>query len=68
MNIFVTGAGGYIGGSVAMALLAAGHRVRGLTRSTASAERLAKSGIEPVLGTLGRCRRADPRSASVPTA
>ncbi|HSW26562.1 MAG TPA: NmrA family NAD(P)-binding protein, partial [Burkholderiaceae bacterium] len=52
MNIFVTGAGGYIGGSVAMALLAAGHRVRGLTRSTASAERLAKIGIDPVLGTL----------------
>jgi nucleoside-diphosphate-sugar epimerase len=52
MNIFVTGAGGYIGGSVAMALLAAGHRVRGLARSAASAERLAASGIDPVLGTL----------------
>jgi len=52
MNLFVTGAGGYIGGSVAMALLAAGHRVRGLTRSTASAERLAATGMEPVLGTL----------------
>ena len=52
MNIFVTGAGGYIGGSVATALLAAGHRVRGLTRGAASAERLAAIGIEPVLGTL----------------
>jgi nucleoside-diphosphate-sugar epimerase len=52
MNIFVTGAGGYIGGSVAMALLAAGHRVRGLTRSAESAERLANCGIDPVLGTL----------------
>src|SRR5512144_2256744 len=52
MNVFVTGAGGYIGGSVAMALLAAGHRVRGLTRSAASAERLAANGIEPVIGTL----------------
>jgi len=52
MNIFVTGASGYIGGSVAMALLASGHRVRGLTRSAASAERLAKIGIDPVLGTL----------------
>jgi nucleoside-diphosphate-sugar epimerase len=52
MNVFVTGAGGYIGGSVAMALLAAGHRVRGLTRSAASAERLAKGGIDPVVGTL----------------
>ena len=52
MNIFVTGAGGYIGGSVAMALLAAGHHVRGLTRSAASAERLAPIGIDPVIGTL----------------
>jgi nucleoside-diphosphate-sugar epimerase len=52
MNIFVTGAGGYIGGSVAIALLAAGHRVSGLARSTANAERLANSGIDPVLGTL----------------
>lgn len=52
MNIFITGVGGYIGGSVASALLAAGHRVRGLTRSEASAQRLAASGVEPVLGTL----------------
>ena len=52
MNIFITGAGGYIGGSVAMALLAGGHRVSGLARSTANAERLTKSGIDPVLGTL----------------
>lgn len=52
MNIFITGAGGYIGGSVAMALVAAGHRVRGLTRGAANAERLAASGIEPVTGAL----------------
>jgi nucleoside-diphosphate-sugar epimerase len=52
MKIFITGAGGYIGGSVAMALLAAGHRVRGLTRNAASAQRLAETGIEPVLGSL----------------
>lgn len=52
MNIFVTGAGGYIGGSVAAALLASGHRVRGLTRSDTSAKRLAACGIEPVIGAL----------------
>jgi nucleoside-diphosphate-sugar epimerase len=52
MNIFITGAGGYIGGSIASALLAGGHRVRGLTRGSASAEQLAARGIEPVLGTL----------------
>lgn len=52
MNIFITGAGGYIGGTVASALLATGHRVRGLTRSKASAQQLAACGIDPVLGTL----------------
>ena len=52
MNIFLTGASGYIGGSVAMGLLAAGHSVRGLTRGPASADRLRASGIEPVIGTL----------------
>ena len=52
MNIFMTGAGGYIGGTIASALLAAGHGVRGLTRSPASARQLAACGIEPVPGTL----------------
>lgn len=52
MDLFLTGASGYIGGSVARALLADGHRVRGLTRSTADAQRLAAQGIEPVPGTL----------------
>lgn len=52
MNIFITGAGGYIGGSVAAALLANGHHVRGLARSAPSAAKLAACGIEPVLGTV----------------
>jgi nucleoside-diphosphate-sugar epimerase len=52
MNIFMTGAGGYIGGTIASALIAAGHDVRGLTRSKASAQQLAAWGIEPVFGTL----------------
>jgi nucleoside-diphosphate-sugar epimerase len=52
MNIFVTGAGGFIGGSVAAALLAAGHRVRGLTRGSANAGHLSARGIEPVFGKL----------------
>lgn len=52
MNLFITGAGGYIGGSVAAALLAGGHQVRGLARSDGSAARLAALGIVPVLGTL----------------
>lgn len=52
MNLFLTGAGGYIGGSVAQTLLADGHHLRGLTRSAADAQRLAAQGIEPVLGSL----------------
>lgn len=52
MNIFITGVGGYIGGSIAAALQTSGHQVRGLARTTANAERLAACGIQPVLGTL----------------
>jgi nucleoside-diphosphate-sugar epimerase len=52
MNIFVTGASGYIGGSVAAALIAAGHAVSGLARSAQSAEALEARGIAPVRGTL----------------
>jgi nucleoside-diphosphate-sugar epimerase len=52
MKIFITGASGYIGGSVAAGLLAAGHEVSGLARSRERATQLAEFGIEPVLGTL----------------
>ena len=52
MRIFLTGANGYIGGSVACALIAAGHKVRGLVRSSAKADTVAAHGIEPVIGSL----------------
>jgi nucleoside-diphosphate-sugar epimerase len=52
MNIFLTGASGYIGGSVALALREAGHRVRGLTRDERTAGLLAASGIEAVIGSI----------------
>jgi nucleoside-diphosphate-sugar epimerase len=52
MKIFVTGAAGFIGGSVAMRLLAQGHEILGLVRNDDAANRLAQSGIEPVMGTL----------------
>ena len=38
MEIFITGSSGYIGGSVAMELIARGHRVRGLVRSAGTAK------------------------------
>jgi len=65
-TIFLTGATGYIGGSVAARLVGIGHRVRGLVRSQQGAALLDQRGIEPVLGTLddadlltGEARSAD---------
>lgn len=52
MRIFCTGASGYIGGSVAAALVAAGHDVSGLVRSERSAEQVRALGVAPVLGSL----------------
>src|SRR5215467_10852452 len=52
MRIFLTGANGFIGGAVARALIAAGHRVRGLVRDKAKAEVVTAHGIEAVIGSL----------------
>jgi nucleoside-diphosphate-sugar epimerase len=66
VHVFVTGATGYIGGSVAARLLAGGHRVVGLTRTEAGAARLRALGVEPRVGSLAdhgllaaEARRAD---------
>jgi len=52
MKVFITGASGYIGGSVAHALVAQGASVSGLARSEAAADALKERGITPVIGTL----------------
>lgn len=52
MKVFCTGASGYIGGSVAAHLAAAGHQVTGLVRSPEKADAVRSFGIEPVMGTL----------------
>ena len=52
LNVFMTGASGYIGGTVADALKRAGHSVSGLARSEAAAARLRAHGIDPVRGEL----------------
>ncbi|MQR00628.1 NAD-dependent epimerase/dehydratase family protein [Glaciimonas soli] len=52
MKVFITGATGFIGGSVAARLVAEGYSVRGLVRTEAQAALLAQRGIEPVLGML----------------
>ncbi len=52
MRIFMTGVTGYIGGSIAAALINAGHSVVGLVRQENMASLLAVRGIQPLLGTL----------------
>lgn len=52
MSIFITGATGFIGGSLADRLRRDGHAVRGLVRDAGKAARLAALGIEPVEGSL----------------
>ncbi len=62
-KVFVTGASGYIGGTVAVRLAKAGYQVKGLTRSESSADKLKTLGVEPVLGDLldaallGKCAK-----------
>ena len=52
MNVFVTGAAGFIGGSIATALVKAGHQVTGLVRSPEQEQQMLALGITPVIGTL----------------
>ncbi|CAB3778029.1 NAD-dependent epimerase/dehydratase family protein [Paraburkholderia fynbosensis] len=52
MKIFITGASGFIGGSIAAHLVRAGHQVRGLIRQPEHSAELQRLGIEPVIGTL----------------
>jgi nucleoside-diphosphate-sugar epimerase len=52
VNIFITGANGFIGGSIAAGMVRAGHHVRGLIRKPEQAAELKRLGIEPVIGSL----------------
>ena len=52
MSIFVTGSTGFIGTELVAELIAAGHHVRGLTRSDAGVEQLKAAGAEVHRGDL----------------
>jgi nucleoside-diphosphate-sugar epimerase len=52
MHVFVTGASGHIGLPVVRGLLGAGHKVVGLARSDASADKIESAGAEVRRGTL----------------
>lgn len=52
MKVFMTGASGYIGGTVADSLIKAGHSVAALARTEEAAARLRAHGIEAVRGDL----------------
>ena len=52
MRVLLAGASGAIGTPLTRQLLTAGHEVVGITRSTATAERLRTAGVEPVVADV----------------
>ncbi|MFT4108871.1 SDR family oxidoreductase [Propionicimonas sp.] len=52
MDVFMTGASGWIGSAVVPELISAGHTVRGIARSDRSAAALSDAGVEPIAGDL----------------
>lgn len=51
-NVFLTGGSGFVGAAIIRAMVSAGHRVRALARSEASAHTVSSLGAEPVRGDL----------------
>ena len=52
MRIFLTGAAGFIGSSIAAGLVRAGHQVTGLVRKPEQVAELAAIGVQGIVGTL----------------
>jgi nucleoside-diphosphate-sugar epimerase len=61
MEVYLTGATGYIGRSVADALRKAGHKVTGLARTPEKAKELEARGVRAVMGDL-----RDPETVAAP--
>jgi len=53
MQVFLTGATGYVGSAVLEALLRGSHRVTAIVRDLEQAERLESRGVKAVIGELG---------------
>src|SRR5215510_3354245 len=54
MRIFLTGATGYVGAAVLDALLRGAHDVTALVRDPEKAERVARRGVQPIIGELSK--------------
>lgn len=65
MNIFITGASGFVGGAAARRLAAEGHRVRAMSRSSSSAQTIRAIGAEPIRCDLDTVTSADVRGAEI---
>ena len=65
MNIFLTGASGFVGGAAARRLAAEGHRVRAMSRSSSSDQKIRAIGAEPVRCDLDTVIAADLRGAEI---
>jgi nucleoside-diphosphate-sugar epimerase len=63
MRVFVTGATGYVGSAVVVALVRGGHDVSGLSRSEAGDRAVSALGARPVRGELGQVARLGPALA-----
>jgi len=54
MKVFITGASGYIGGTIASQLVARGYAVRGLVRDAGKIAAVEHTGVTPILGDLSQ--------------
>ena len=65
MNIFITGASGFVGGAATRRLVADGHRIRAMSRSSSSDQKIRALGAEPVRSDLDTVIAADVRGAEI---